>query len=217
MKKASNFIKRLLPREERFHLLLEKDTENLLRAARLFVEISRSDSFAEREKLIAELSALEHEGDVITGQVFIALNASFITPFDREDIQSLAVNLDDIIDNLEGAAHYLVLFGLDEIPDALHQFAEILLQMAEEIGKATSMVWDLSNESAVRDIIVEVSALENRGDRLYNTVIADLFKDETRNPLDIMKWKEVYQGLEQACDACRSYSNVLASVIVKYA
>lgn len=217
MGKTNSFIKRLLPKEERFHLLLEKDTENLQRAARLFAEICHREGVAERRKMVAELSALEHAGDLITGEVFVALNASFITPFDREDIQALAVNLDDILDNLEGAAQYLVLFELSETPDALLQFAEILREMTDEVSKATSLVWDLSNESAVRDIIVQVSALENRADDLYNTVIADLFKDERRNPLEVMKWKEVYQGLEQACDACRSYSNVLASVIVKNA
>lgn len=215
--KTSAFIKRLLPKEERFHVLLEKDTENLQRAARLFTEICRSQGVAERQKMVAELSALEHEGDLITGQVFVALNASFITPFDREDIQALAMNLDDILDNLEGAAQYLVLFELNEIPDALRQFADILLEMTEEVGKATSLVWNLSNEGAVRNIIVQVSALENRADDLYNTVISDLFKDERRSPLEVMKWKEVYQGLEQACDACRSYSNILASVILKNA
>src|SRR5687768_12689078 len=97
-KKADSVIRMFLPKEERFHELLALDTENLLRAAKLFSEIAHSCDFEERRVKTVELKHLEHEGDVITKQVFDALNSSFITPFDRDDIRSIAMDLDDILD-----------------------------------------------------------------------------------------------------------------------
>jgi predicted phosphate transport protein (TIGR00153 family) len=217
MPKADGFIRRLLPREERFHELLGRDTENLMRAVKLFSEIARSSDLEDRRVKAVELKAIEHEGDSITRQVFEALNSSFITPFDRDDIRSLTMDLDDILDYLESVAQYLVILELNESTPALQQFAGILVQMVEEIHKATGLVWDMANERKVHDSIVHISELENQADALYTTVIADLFKKEGRGPVEIMKWKEVYDQLEDACDACKDYTHVLGNVVVKNA
>lgn len=215
--RADNIIKWLMPKEERFHELLARDTQHLLRSTRLFSEIAHSSSLEERRVKAVQLKALEHEGDQITRQIFEALNSTFITPLDREDIRSLAKDLDDILDYLESAAQYLVLFELAEAPEALRQFAQILGHMAEQIDRATSMVWDLSNERQIHDCIVRISELENQGDALYATVIADLFKAACRDSIEILKWKEVYDGLEEACDACKDYTHVLGNVVIKNA
>jgi predicted phosphate transport protein (TIGR00153 family) len=217
MPKADSLIRRLLPREERFHELLGRDTQNLVRAARLFSEIARSSDLEDRRVKAVELKAIEHEGDSITRQVFDALNSSFITPFDRDDIRSLTMDLDDILDYLESVAQYLVILELNESTPALQQFAGILAQMIDEIHKATSLVWDMANERGIHDSIVHISELENQADALYNTVIADLFKKDGRGPIEIMKWKEVYDQLEDACDACKDYTHVLGNVVVKNA
>jgi uncharacterized protein len=217
VKKVDSVIRFLLPKEEAFHQLLDQGTENLVHAVRIFSEIAHSANLEERRVRMIRLKALEHDGDMLTKQVFDALNASFITPFDRDDIQNIAIDLDDVLDNIEGAAQYLILFELHESPDALRQFSDILVSMAEEIHQATGMIWDQKNERRVREVIVRVSELENQADQLYNTVIADLFKSTGRNPLDILKWKEVYQGLEEACDSCRDYSNIISNVVVKNA
>src|SRR5262245_17133605 len=217
MPKADSIIRRLLPREERFHELLGRDTENLMRAVQLFSEIARSSDLEDRRVKAVELKAIEHEGDSITRQVFDALNSSFITPFDRDDIRSLTMDLDDILDYLESVAQYLVILELNESTPALQQFAGILVQMVEEIHKATTLVWDMANERGIHDSIVHISELENQADALYTTVIADLFKKESRGPIEIMKWKEVYDQLEDACDACKDYTHVLGNVVVKNA
>jgi predicted phosphate transport protein (TIGR00153 family) len=217
MPKADSLIRRLLPREERFHELLGRDTENLTRAVKLFSEIARSSDLEDRRVKAVELKAIEHEGDSITRQVFEALNSSFITPFDRDDIRSLTMDLDDILDYLESVAQYLVILELAESTPALQQFAGILVQMVEEIHRATGFVWDMANERKVHDSIVHISELENQADALYNTVIADLFKKDGRGPIEIMKWKEVYDQLEEACDACKDYTHVLGNVVVKNA
>jgi predicted phosphate transport protein (TIGR00153 family) len=217
MPNADSLIRRLLPKEGRFHELLSLDTENLMRAVKLFSEIARSSDLEDRRVKAVELKAIEHEGDSVTRRVFEALNSSFITPFDRDDIRSLTMDLDDILDYLESVAQYLVILELSESTPALQQFAGILVQMVEEIHKATGLVWDMANERKVHDSIVHISELENQADALYNTVIADLFKKEGRSPIEIMKWKEVYDQLEDACDACKDYTHVLGNVVVKNA
>ena len=218
MPKATGFLKMLLPREGKFHELLERDTENLMRAVQLFSEIAHTTSFEDRRIKTVELKAIEHNGDVITRQVFEALNSTFITPLDRDDIRSLATDLDDILDFLEGVAQYFVILELREAPEALQQFAEILVAMVQEIHNATSMIWDMANEKEIHQTIVRISELENQADALYNTVIADLFKaDGRRDPIEIMKWKVVYDSLEDACDQCKDYTHVLGNVVVKNA
>lgn len=217
MGKVDRVIRSFLPREERFHELLERDTENLMRAVKLFSEIAHTANFEERRIKVVELKHVEHEGDMITKEVFNALNSSFITPFDPDDIRAIAIDLDDILDYLEGTAQYVVILELRDAPEALQQFAEILVGMVEAIHRGTTLLWDLSNANEIHKCIVRISELENQADSLYNTVIADLFKKNGRDPIDIMKWKEVYQGLEDACDQCKDYTHILGNVVVKNA
>ena len=215
--KIDAVIKWFMPREERFHALLEKDTQNLRRAARLFEEIANASTLDERRVKTVQLKAIEHDGDQLTRQVFEALNSTFITPLDREDIRSLAKDLDDILDYLESVAQSLILFDLDEVTEGMSQFARILVGMTEEIDKATGLVWDLSNTKQIHESIVRISELENQGDALYATVIAQLFKSASRESIEILKWKEVYDGLEEACDACKDYTHALGNVVIKNA
>jgi len=215
--KVDAIVRWFMPKEERFHALLEKDTQNLVKSARLFAEIAASGSLEDRRVKTVQLKALEHDGDQITRQIFEALNSTFITPLDREDIRELAKDLDDILDHLEMVAHYLVLFELSDAPGALRQFAEILVQMTEEIDRASSMIWDLANEKKIYESIVRISELENQADSLYSTVTADLFKGSGANPIELLKWKEVYDGLEEACDACKDYTHVVGNVVIKNA
>ena len=215
--KADSVIRWFMPKEERFHELLSRDTENVLKGTRLFGEIARSASLDDRRVKAVQLKAIEHDGDTITRQIFEALNSSFITPLDREDIRSLGSLLDDILDHVEGVAQYLVLFELKESTGGMRQFADILVNMAEEGDRGTRLVWDLANEKKIQESLVRISELENQGDALYNTVIADLFKGDGRNAIAILKWKEVYDGLESACDKCKDFTHVIGNVVIKNA
>jgi predicted phosphate transport protein (TIGR00153 family) len=214
---VDKIVKWFMPKEERFHELLARDTANLVKAARMFKEIADGTNLEERRVKSVMLKAVEHDGDTVTRQIFEALNSTFITPLDREDIRSIAMDIDDILDYLEGVAQYLILFELAESPTVLRQFAEILVAMAEAIDFATTLVWDLANEKKIGDAIVRISELENQADQLYNAVIADLFKGHAQDPIYILKWKEVYQGLEDACDACKDYTHILGNVVIKNA
>ncbi len=213
--KADAVLKWLMPKEERFHELFSQDTRNLVAAADLFAQIARSASLQDREALGEKIKGIEREGDRITRAIFDALNSTFITPFDREDIRALTTDLDDILDYLEGTAHALILFDLGDSPEGLRGFAGILETMAKEIDRITGLIWDLSNTREIQEGIVKMSDLENDADRLYNQVIADLFRTKGRDPIEIMKWKEIYEGLENACDQCKNYTHVIGNIVVK--
>ncbi len=205
-----------MPREERFKELLSEDTKNLVKAVRTFDAIARSTSLEDRRVLVVELKAIEHEGDAITKQIFLALNSTFITPFDRDDLREIATDLDDVVDYIEGVALSFVVFELSESPSALRQFAFILKEMADEIDRITALIWDLSHEAKIQAGMVRISELENQADTLYTSVIGELFKTGG-NPIEIMKWKEVYEGLESACDACKEYTHAIGNVVLKNA
>ena len=215
--RLDNLLRMLMPREERFHELLERDVTNLRHAAEVFAAIARSSSLEERRVKLVELKAIEREGDEITRLIFEALNKTFITPLDREDIRSLAKDLDDILDYLEMVGQNLVLFELAESPEALQQFAAILVKLVDQLGKLTALMWDLGNQKEIQTGIVHVSELENQADELYYTVIADLFKHDDAKAVSILKWKEIYDGLENACDECKDFTHILGNVVIKNA
>jgi uncharacterized protein len=216
--RGDRLVRFFMPKEGRFHELLDRDTTHLVSAALMFKEIAQSTSLDERRTKVQALKRLEHDGDIITKAIFEALNSTFITPLDREDIRSIASDLDDILDYLEGVAQYLVLFEIADSPEPLRQFADIIVAMVEEIHKATSLVWDLSNEKAIQASIVRISLLENEADAIYFKVVADLFRaGNGQSPVEIMKWKEIYQGLEDACDECKDYTHILGNVVIKNA
>ncbi len=213
--KIDAVIRWFMPKEERFHELLARDTANLLRAARLFAEFVQSAEVEARRIKLVELKDREHEGDRITRQIFEALYASFITPFDREDIRSIATDLDDVLDSLEGVAQHIVLFEISGTSEGLRQFADILVEMTGEIDRLTALIWDMGNERKIHESIVRISDLENRADVLHNTLMAELFRGNNRDAVEILKWKEIYEGLEDACDQCKDYTHVLGNVVLK--
>jgi predicted phosphate transport protein (TIGR00153 family) len=216
--RLDSLIHWFLPKQERFQELLGRDTQNLVQSARLFLAIAQTKSLAERRIQLVELKTLEYEGDQITRQIFEALNSTFITPFDREDLRSLAIDIDDILDYLESIAQFLVLFELEEAPEPLTHFAEILLELVLQVDQLTRLVWNMRNERELAAGIVRVSELENQADSLYLSVLAELFRKGGRyDAIDIAKWKEIYQGLEDACDCCKDFTHVLGNIVIKNA
>jgi predicted phosphate transport protein (TIGR00153 family) len=210
-------MKFLMPKNDRFRTLLRQDTENLRHSAAIFAEVARCDSLEQRQLKVVDLRGKEHEGDQITRQIFEALNTTFITPFDREDIRSLASDLDDILDHLESVAKYLVLFQLAESPEPLRSFAEILTGMTKEIDTLRTLIWDMGNLHRIQESMVRISELENEGDSLYFVVIGDLYRKGFAEAIEVLKWKEVYEGLEEACDRCKDFTHVVGNVAIKNA
>jgi uncharacterized protein len=202
----------LTPKTTEFYVLFARAGENALEVARLverrFREHPNSGVTQEQVK------AAETAGDVITRDLITLLNTQYLTPFDREDIYQLATEIDDVVDYLEEASDLLGLYGV-EMP-ARHAVEQcgILVRAVEQLALACD---NLKGMRGVQQALVEVKALEDQGDRVLRDALASLFRDERIDPLIVIRWKDIYEGLERALDACETAANVIANILVKNA
>ena len=202
---------RLVPREAKFFDMFADMSSNLQEGARVLAETLRtSEAIPVKVQRIKEL---EHRGDDMTHAVITKLNQTFITPFDREDIHKLASSLDDVLDYINAAGDRLILYKINKIPPAAADLADIVVKQCEQLSEA---VKHLEKHDNVLDYCVEVNRLENEADHVARTAIAKLFDDE-KNPIALIKLKELYEVLEMATDKAEDVANVLESVVVKSA
>jgi uncharacterized protein len=201
----------LIPREEKFFELFVNDANNVLAAARLLEQFFRN--YDERERLANQLRTAEHEGDRISHEIGHKLEATFVTPFDREDIHALISRLDDILDLIEEVADTCVLYNIEEPTAAAEKQAQIIVKSCEQIVDALS---HLRRMKDLERYWIEIHRLENEGDRISRAAVADLFKHGT-DAVEIIKWKDVYALLEDAVDACEDAANVIERIVVKHA
>jgi uncharacterized protein len=202
---------RVLPREESFYDLFEKAAANLSEGARLMSKLLTD--FHDPESSHAEISQREHEGDEITHQIIRALNTTFVTPFDREDIHRLASGLDDVMDAIEAVADMLVLHRIEQVLPEMRQQAEVLSKAADEVQQAMA---ELRGFAGLDRHWVEINRLENEGDRVYRKTVANLFSGEYK-AMDVLKWKDLVDQLEAAIDGCEDVANTLESIVLKHA
>jgi uncharacterized protein len=202
---------KVIPRSEGFHDLFEKDAANLADSAVMLQKLLMD--FRDPEAAHAEIRQREHEGDEITHQIMRALNTTFVTPFDREDIHRLASGLDDILDGIEAVADLLVLHRIEQpLPEMVHQ-SEILAKATDQCYQALSR---LRGMSGLDPYWVEINRLENEGDRVYRQTVARLFSGDYK-AMDVLKWKDLVDQLEAAIDGCEDVANTLESIVLKYA
>jgi len=207
----------LLPKEDKFFRMLEQDLENLRTAAQTFKELMRhSMASDERAQKIRKLEELEHRGDELTHKIFHELGATFITPFDREDIHVLTSVLDDILDYINGAATRIHLYKIKKVTVEQEQLASMVADAVEQLHSAIPLLRDLKNVQGIRECLVRVHSIENAADDLFERAIADLF-DDCDDPIRLIKLKEVFVSLETATDKCEDAANVIESIIVKNA
>jgi predicted phosphate transport protein (TIGR00153 family) len=202
----------LTPRTTEFFTLFGRAGANALEAARLverrFREYPNSDVTQEQVK------AMESEGDNLTRELVNLLNTQYITPFDRDDIFLLATEIDDVVDYLEEASDLLGLYSV-EMPTrhAVEQCA-VIVGACEQLALACE---NLKGMRGVQDALVELKRLEDEGDQLLRDALGSLFRDERIDPLIVIRWKDIYEGLERALDACETVANVVANIVVKNA
>jgi predicted phosphate transport protein (TIGR00153 family) len=207
----------LLPTDSTFFMLFEKDAENLLLAARTFRDLmTNAISPEERAQKIRKIEEFEHKGDEVTHQIFSELGSTFITPFDREDIHALASTLDDILDYIQGAATRIVLYRVDTISTAQERLAGMVYEAVVELHKVIPQLRDFKSAKTINDSLVRINSLENEADDLFERAIANLF-DTCKDPILLIKTKEVLVSLETATDQCEDAANVIESIIVKHA
>jgi uncharacterized protein len=202
---------RIIPREEGFYELFEKDAANLTDSARLLQKLLQD--FHDPESAHAEIRQREHEGDEITHQIMRALNTTFVTPFDREDIHRLASGIDDIVDGIEAVADLLVLHRIEQPLPEMRQQADILARSADQCQQALA---GLRRMSGLDPYWVEINRLENEGDRVYRQTVARLFSGDYK-AMDVLKWKDLVDQMEAAIDGCEDVANTLESIVLKHA
>lgn len=203
---------RLVPKETKFFDLFTDMSENLIQGARVMADLLRN--YKDIAVSVQKIKDIEHRGDDITHNVFIKLNSTFITPFDREDIHALASSLDDVLDFLNSAADRLVLYKIKTVPAAAAELAEIVVHQAEALDRA---VRNLEKQlSQVLPHCVEVNRLENEADRVSRQAIGSLF-DNTADPIEIIKIKELLEVLEIATDKAEDAANSLETIVLKSA
>ena len=201
----------IIPRNQDFYALFEKAAGNLAETARLLAKLITD--FSQPEAAHAEILQREHEGDEITHQIMRALNTTFVTPFDREDIHHLASGLDDVLDFIEAVADLLVLHRIEEPLPEMRQQADVLVRAADQTYEAMTR---LRNFSGMEPFWVEINRLENEGDRVYRKTVAHLFSGEFK-AMDVLKWKDLVDQIEAAIDGCEDVANTLESIVLKHA
>ncbi len=202
----------LLPREDEYFTLFTQMTEKIQEASNGLV-VMLNDAPENFEAHTKTIKKAEHDCDDLTHKITTKLNSSFITPFDREDIYTLSVALDDICDYIDAGARAVVMYDIREINDHAKTLARIIQDLAKAINAAASM---LKKPNGMNQHIVEIHRLENEADDIYFRAIGDLFKNET-DPIRLIKWKELYEILENATDRAESVANIIESVVLKHA
>jgi len=202
---------RLIPRETKFFRMFSEVSQNVTEGARLLQDILKSP--ANMGSRLDRLQEIEHRGDDMTHSIITTLNQTFITPFDREDIHRLTSSLDDVLDFVNSAVVRLRLYRIDAPPPVAAELAGLIVQQSEELAKGVSL---LEQNQRVLEHCVEVHSLENEADRVSRSAIAELFDNE-KNPIQLIKMKELYEVLETATDKAEDAANVLEAVALKSA
>ena len=201
---------RLLPREEKFYGLFLKQVEIISEASRLLLEGVRGTN-ARLAGAATEINVLEHRGDEVIHEVFTRLNQTFITPIDPEDIHNLSSALDNVLDGVEDTAHGLVSYRIDPVPPAMVMLSEIVASCA----KARKAAFEaLENNGPIMEHCIEINRLENEADLIGRASVVDLF-DKEKDPITLIKLKEVYEFFEGTIDSCEDVADVLQNVVVK--
>jgi uncharacterized protein len=200
----------LLPKDHKFLYLFERHSQILCRASRLLVT-GLNDGYDGVCRIQKDIGEIEDEGDKVVHSIFEHMRSTFITPFDPEDIQSLATSLDDVLDHIDDVTFRIVAYRLKPIPSAVITLAEMVARCCTVLTDALSV---LHAGKAVLQYCIEINRIENDADKLERNLIADLFRNES-NPIELIRKKEIYELLEATTDRCEDVADVIQNVAVK--
>jgi predicted phosphate transport protein (TIGR00153 family) len=211
-------LARFLPRDEQFYVHFRDAAENAAETARLLAEVV--DNGSETERKVRRLRDLEHHGDEISHRIFSALNSTFVTPLDREDIRDLTTALDNFVDDLEETGKRLWLYRLGAPTELAHLFSRLLKEQGEAIARAVPLLEHTGdNAQELRRWVLELHRLENEGDDALSKALAALYDgaDDIPKLICALRWGELYQLLEQASDRGEDVADTLEGILIKYA
>jgi len=207
-------LRRFLPREEDFFGLFERHAALTVEGAQEMQRIVQGGQNA--RAIAARVKEIEHETDVITHACVEKLHTTFITPFDRDDIHRLITRMDDVMDYIEAAAVAVSLYELTEMTEPARALAEVLVRSTEAVAIAVGGLKNVKQSDTILKACIEVNRLENEGDDILRNALASLFR-EAKDPLLVLKWKEVYEHMENATDRCEDVANVIEGVVLEHA
>lgn len=207
-------FKKLLPKEHRFFELFEQQAAVINKGLDLFELLLRE--YSRREELTKRIKDVENDADAVAHQIYRLLNNTFVTPFDREDIQTLVDRMDDVMDLIEKASTRMEIYDLPAPPENIGEMITILQKAFDKLSSAVGMLKDWKHRDAIFQICVEVNSLENQGDTLLRASLERLFK-QASDPFYVIKAKEIYESIEDAIDRCENISNVIETIIIKNA
>ena len=204
----------LIPRSGRFYELFDQSTRNLVVASEALTDLL--EHFENVETKTAHLKDLEHEGDEITHEIYLQVHKTFVTPFDREDIAALAQRMDDVMDFIEGASTAIRIYGITQPTSAARGLADLIRLQCVQLEKAVSVLRHKGRLKSILEQLKEINRLENEADSLFLDSMAELFRGEM-SPVDIIKWRDIYDQLEQATDSAEQVAYVLEAIVLKHA
>ena len=201
----------LIPKEEAFFDLFKKAARNMIEGSRLLKDMM--EHFHDPASQAKQIKQVEHIGDGITHDIVTRLNQTFITPIDREDIHDLASALDDILDTVEAVADRFVIYKISAPAEAAVRLADILYQASVAVGGGVDRV--TLSLAQINECSILVNSLENEADRVSRDAISGLFEKD-KDPISVIKWKEIYETLEAATDRCEDAANILERIVLKH-
>ena len=202
---------KFIPREKAFFGLFERDAANLVEGAELLKKML--DDYSDPAGSAKAIMDAERRGDQITHEIIRTLNTTFVTPMDREDIHALASDIDDVLDHIEAAADLFVLHKIEKPTPAVQAQADVLVHACKTIHEA---VIHLEKFKDLERYWVEVNEIETQGDKMYRRAVADLFNGEHK-AMDVLRWKEIYDEVEEAIDECENIADTIEAIVLKNA
>ena len=201
-------------KEDVFYKMFIEFCGKILTAGKAFADIVHD--FEDVENKVANMKVLETECDMEAHKILQALHGSFITPFDREDIYSITREMDDIVDCMEEVANRFLVFDIREMKQEAVVMADMTIQAIRELEVMFKHLSELKKNSLVMEQIIEVNRIENEGDVVFRKALSTLFREE-KNPIELIKWKHLFEQMEASMDSCETVANILEGVVMKYA
>ena len=211
----ANLVNWLLPKEKKFFLMLKDQASNVVDGAIEFknlIDNYNSLSDVKRKELVKKIKDIESKGDNIVHNIIGSLDKTFITPIDKEDIHRLSMLLDDVIDFIYATSIRLTIFKINRIDDNIRKLADIILETVKKIELG---VIGVSKLKSMNRFYIDIHTLENKADDIYHEALGDLFNK--KDPIEIIKYREIYEYLENITDRCEDIANVIESIVVKHA
>ncbi len=211
----NSFVKLFTPKDKVFYTIFEEVADNLHTMGQVFRDALHEKEDAKKDKMLSTLEALERKNDEATRRLFHELGRNFITPFDREDIHYLASSLDDVADYIWASAKSIVNYDINEVNDTMRAFSDVILNSTGALRLALKGLRNMKDLKAITNACGKVNDFETEADKILDNALRLLFLHE-KNPIELIKLKELYQDMEIVTNKCEDSANVIESIIIKY-